>query len=77
MHILYNSSQYTVAEFPGHGGIELMDKQACRSAFLQGEIELVFRDSIADLAIDDSSDEQVDEFLGLFDALMTQRVRLH
>lgn len=77
MHILYNSTQYTIAEFPGHGGIELMDKRACRSAFFQGALEESFRDSIADLAIEDSSDELVDEFLGMFDALMTQRVRLH
>jgi len=31
MNVLYNSANYTVVEFPGRGGIELLDKTTRRA----------------------------------------------
>ena len=77
MNVMYNSENYYVVEFPGRHGIELVDKTMGRSGFLEGAVEVNFRASMADLAAGEPSVESVDEFLGHYDALLTNRVLLH
>lgn len=77
MNVLYNSERYYVVEFPGQEGIELVDKSRACGAFLDGAVEVKFRASMADLASGEPTVESVDEFLGGYDALLTQRVLLH
>jgi len=77
MNVIYNSENYYVVEFPGQGGVELVDKHRGRGAFLEGAVEIKFRASMADLALHDQSNDSMDELLGNYDALLTQRVLLH
>jgi hypothetical protein len=77
MKVLYDSTHYCVAEFPGYDGIELLDKRIRRSTFLEGEMVARFRAQMLDQIADDSTDEAVDEFLDCYGALMTQSVALH
>jgi hypothetical protein len=48
-----------------------------RAGFLQGEVELKFRASMADLAAGEPTAELVDEFLGHYDALLINSVAMH
>jgi len=77
MNVMYNSENYCVVEFPGRHGIELVDKTTGRAGFLEGEVEVKFRASMADFAAGEPSAESVDEFLGAYDALLTNSVTLH
>jgi hypothetical protein len=77
MNVLYNSKQYYVVEFPGCGGIELVDKAAGRGGFLEGAVELSFRATMADLASGEPNVESVDEFLAHYDALLTNPMVMH
>jgi hypothetical protein len=77
MNVLYDSEHYYVVEFPGRGGIELVDKAACRGAFLEGAVESHFRASMAHLATGGPTAESVDEFLGHYEALLNNPVILH
>jgi hypothetical protein len=77
MNVLYSSDNYYVAEFPGRRGIELVDKTTGRTGFLEGAVESKFRASMANLAAADPTEESVDEFLGHYEALLTNRVVLH
>ena len=77
MNVMYNSDNYCVVEFPGRHGIEVVDKTMGRAGFLEGEVEVKFRASMADLAADQSSAESMDAFLGLYDALLINSVALH
>ena len=77
MNVMYNSEYYTVVEFPGRHGIELVDKTRGRAGFLEGAVEVKFRASMADFAVGEPSVESVDEFLGHYDALLTNAVALH
>ena len=77
MNVMYNSENYCVVEFPGRHGIEVVDKTMGRAGFLEGAVEVKFRASMADLAAGEPSAESVDEFLGLYDALLTNSVALH
>ena len=77
MNVLYNSEQYYVVEFPGLGGIELVDKTAGRGGFLAGAVEVKFRATMTALAAGEPSVESVDEFLGHYDALLTNPMVVH
>ena len=77
MNVMYSSENYYVVEFPGRHGIELVDKTTGRAGFLEGAVEVRFRATMADLAAGEPSVESVDEFLGLYDALLTHSVALH
>jgi len=77
MNVLYNSENYTVVEFPGCGGIELLDKTTRRAGFLEGAVEVSFRASMAGLAAERKDVESVDEFLGHYDALLINSLRVH
>jgi hypothetical protein len=77
MNVMYNSENYCVVEFPGRHGIELVDKTTGRAGFLEGAVEVKFRASMADFAAREPSAESVDEFLGCYDALLTNSVALH
>ena len=77
MNVMYNSENYCVVEFPGRLGIEVVDKTTGRAGFLEGAVELKFRASMAHLAVGEPSGESVDEFLGHYDALLTNSVALH
>jgi len=77
MNVLYNSENYTVVEFPGCGGIELLDKTMRRTGFLEGAVEVSFRASMAGLAAERRDAASVDEFLRHYDALLINSVRVH
>ena len=76
MNGIYDSRNDCVAEFPGCGGIELMDKLSCRSTYLAGDMEQCFRITLASVISEDPSDESPDDFIGGYDALMTHPVLL-
>lgn len=77
LHILYDSDSFCVAEFAGGAGIELVDKLARRSGYLEGPVAARLRSSMARLRFVDPGEEAVDEFLGTYEALLTNSIRLH
>jgi len=77
MNVLYDSQHFYMAEFAGSDGIELVDKSARRVGFLEGNVAEKLRASMEHLFSDDPSVESVDEFLGYYDALLTNPVVLH
>jgi hypothetical protein len=77
MNVLYDSKHFYMAEFPGCEGIELVDKSTGRLGFLEGDVALKLRASMLSLFADSPSIESVDEFLGAYDALLTNPVVLH
>jgi hypothetical protein len=77
LNILYDSENYCVAEFGAGMGIELVDKQARRSGFLEGPVAARLRASMARLCAADRGEEAVDDFLCTYEALLTNNLRLH
>jgi len=77
MNVVYNSNHYHVVEYPGLGTYELIDKHLGVTGYLQGQVAQVFGESLAQAIADDPAHDSLDEFLGNFDFLMTQPVRLH
>ncbi len=91
MHMLYNSESFAVVQFvvgdeaagPGaaatlqRGGYELVDKHARKEIFLEGALAEHFKLGVEALIETSPSEEEVDEYLGRFTALMQQPVVLH
>lgn len=77
MNVVYNSNHYHVVEYPGLGTYELIDKRLGVAGYLQGQVAQVFGESLAQAIADDPTPDSLDEFLGNFEFLMTQPVRLH
>lgn len=76
MQVIYNSPNYHVVEYPGHG-FEVISKHAAKGTYLYGEAALRFKEYLAQAAADDASIETVDEYLGNYDELMHQPAIYH
>lgn len=85
MNLIYNSEQYSVVEFGADdgrealrfGGYEIMDKPGKREIFIGGELAQSFRHEVQELIASEPSIEEIDDFLGMYDVLMSQPVLLH
>lgn len=85
MNLIYNSEQYSVVEFGADeqrealrfGGYEIMDKSGKREIFIGGSLAEAFRKNVEDLIAREPTVEEIDDFLGKYDALMSQPVILH
>jgi len=85
MNLIYNSEQYSVVEFGiDHdqealrcGGYEIMDKSGKREIFIAGAMAEIFREKVRRLIASEPSIEDIDDFLGKYDAVMSNRVVFH
>lgn len=85
MNLIYNSDQYSVVEFGADrdlealrfGGYEIMDKSGKREIFIGGVLAEAFRKDVEDLIATEPTVEDIDAFLGKYDALMSHPVVLH
>ncbi|MFN0161059.1 MAG: DUF3567 family protein [Burkholderiales bacterium] len=82
-NVLFNSPHYYVAEISqgrSLSGFEVVDKFTGRGAFIDGAVAARMRASFQAMVNGQSGDvtpDQVDEFLGDFDAMLMQRVVFH
>ena len=77
MNIVYNSDNYYVVEYPQQHGYEVVDKQASRGTFFQGDVAEKFRTSMLGACGEDPSAEHVDEFLSEFGGLISFSMTMH
>ena len=85
MNLIYNSDQYSVVEFGADkarealrfGGYEIVDKSVRREVFIGGISAESFRRDVEDLIASGPSEEEIDNFLGQFDLMMSQSVLLN
>ncbi len=77
MNVLYDSEQYYVIDFPAGGGVEIVDKGACRGGFLRGAAARRLRAYMADHEASGDEADAMDDMLGHYAALLTHPVMLH
>jgi hypothetical protein len=85
MEMIYNSPHFCVFEFaevgtgdqPASGGYEIMSKTLQREIFLRGTDAEQFKTNVQALIAKQPSEEEVDEFLSGYSALMGTRLTLH
>jgi len=85
MNLIYNSEQYSVVEFGvdrdlealRFGGYEIVDKAGRRETFIGGKLAQAFRRDVNNLIASEPTMEEIDDFLGSYDTLMSNPVVLH
>lgn len=77
MNIVFSSPNYQVLEYPEINAFELVDHARATGALIQGEMASVLRVNLQNLFAIDPSEEDVDEMIGGYDALMNLPVRYH
>jgi hypothetical protein len=85
MNLIYNSEQYSVVEFGADvgrealrfGGYEIMDKPGKKEIFIAGDLAQAFRKNVEQLIAGKPSMEDIDDFLGNYDSLMSQPMLAH
>ncbi|BBO60446.1 DUF3567 domain-containing protein [Mycoavidus sp. B2-EB] len=85
MQMIYNSQNYCIVEFPAQvgsfalktGGYEIVAKNLQRELFIDGAMAEQFRENVQKLIELQPSTDEIDDFLGQFDSLMTHPVVLH
>lgn len=60
-----------------HGGYEIVDKFARKEIFLQGAMAESFKEGVEALIQTEPSEEEIDDYIERFSALMHQPVVLH
>ena len=71
MNVIYNSEHFYVVQYLGRQLYELVDKRSARGAFLQGEVAASFMSSMRTVVAEEPSIENIDEFLGSYEQLVT------
>ena len=91
MHMLYNSDSFAVVAFEipqgplgegdfapePRGGFEIVDKFAKKDIFLDGAVAESFRAGAMELMAGEPSEEDMDEYIGRFTAVVHQPLVLH
>ena len=92
MHMLYNSDSFAVVLFDAfaepasgaavsdsaqRGGYEIVDKFARKEVFIQGALAESFKQGVEALIQTHPSEEEFDDYIERFSALMQQPVVLH
>lgn len=77
MNVVFSSSYYQVFEYPELDAIELVDNLRATGTLIQGEMAAGFRASLQDLSARQPTEEDVDELIGSYEALMHQSLLLH
>jgi hypothetical protein len=63
MNVVYNSEHYSILAYSAQEGFEVVDKEAGRALFIQGEVAFRFRQAINMIPEADRDEETIDEFL--------------
>ena len=90
MHMLYNSDSFAVVAFDlpaepavdgktpePRGGFEIVDKFSRKDVFIEGAVAERFKEGALLLMATQPSEEDIDEYIGRFTAVMQQPLVLH
>ena len=88
MLMVYNSDNYAVVQFDvpddgpnatglKRGGFEIVDKFARKEIFIEGAMAASFKEGVEALIASSPSEEELDEYLARYVALMQQPLVLH
>lgn len=77
MNVVFSSAYYQVFEYPELDAIELVDNLRATGTLIRGEMAAGFRASLQDLSAQQPTEEDVDDLIGGYEALMQQPQSFH
>jgi hypothetical protein len=63
MHIVYNSDNYAIVAYPLSQALELVDKLASRTLFVEGSVAVDLRQAIDAIPYEQRDEESIDSLL--------------
>ena len=66
MNVGYNSDHYSILAYPAQEGFEVVDKEAQRTLFIQGDTAFYFRKAIDEIPESERDEEAIDDFLDAY-----------
>jgi hypothetical protein len=77
MNIVYNSEHFSILAYPAQQGFELVDKEASRTLFIQGEVAFRFRQAIDSIPEEERDEETIDGFIEEYCEGVARPIRFH
>ena len=77
MNIVYNSDHFSILAYPAQQGFELVDKEASRTLFIQGEVAFRFRQAIDAIPEEARDEETIDGFIEEYCDGVARPIRFH
>lgn len=77
MEVVFNHPLMYVIEYPAQDAVEVLDKRAGRVGVMRGVMAQRFRHDFGIFLSEERSQEQLEEFIATFSAVMDQPVSRH
>ncbi len=77
MNVVYNSEHFSILAYPAQEGFELVDKEASRTLFIQGEVAFRFRQAIDAIPEEERDEETIDGFIEEYCDGFARPIRFH
>lgn len=77
INLVFNSPYYQVVEYPELNAFELVDNVRATGTLIQGDMATNLRASLQDLFAKEPTQEEIEDVIGEYDALMSQPVNYH
>jgi hypothetical protein len=77
MNVLFNNPQLYVIEYPGLDALEILDKRNGRIGLLRGATAERMRGEFGEFLTRDHNEEEFEEFIDSYEAILDQPVSRH
>jgi hypothetical protein len=77
MNVLFNNPLLYVIDYPGHDALEILDKRNGRMGLLRGETADRMRGEFSLFLTQEHNEEEFEEFIDSYEAVLDQPVSLH
>jgi hypothetical protein len=77
MNVLFNNPLLYVIDYPGHDALEILDKRNGRMGLLRGATADRMRGEFSDFLTKEHDEEEYEEFIDSYQAVLVQPVSRH
>jgi hypothetical protein len=77
MNVLFNSPLMYVIDYPAHDALEILDKRNGRMGLLRGATADRMRGEFSSFLTQEHNQEEFEDFIDSYDAVLDQPVSLH
>lgn len=77
MNVLFNNPLLYMIDYPGHDALEILDKRSGRMGLLRGATADRMRGEFSLFLAQEHDQEEFEDFIDSYDAILDQPVSLH
>lgn len=77
MNVLFNNPQLYLIDHPAQDALEIMDKRSGRMGFVRGAVAERMRIEFGNFLMEDHNEEEFEDFIDTYQAVLDHPVRRH